>query len=514
MKIKDFIVPAALVVVSTWFAQSLVNHYLDKKETEAPVEVKAGQSFVVPKKEQLIKPLMTEVDFLEADTPCKDKAITVSTARLQAQFSHCGAAITELTSKKLTGVEEKPLTFIDAQPYSERERLAFLLAFEEKTPLNYELVSQAQDKGIHTIRFRATAATAVIEKEFRLYDDSYKLDITISVEPKTPAGVQPRLLVPAPYLAMERTTDIVQGVFVNDDRVLEKKKPEDLEGRLWVMPTLFGAEDRYFVSCLVNDKNHFVQRAYYSPQGTHQLIALLEGPTVTQKSSWELSFYCGPKQIAEMDKVDTRLEATLDYGWLGPISKFSMVVLNFLYHYIHNYGIAIMILTLLIKLLLVPFTFRAEKSAKKAAETKKKLQYLEQKYKHDPETLAREKAELIRKGGLFDVGCLAMFAQLPILVGLNRALSTSIELYHAPFFGWIKDLSAIDPYYILPALTALGIFVHSGTANDPRQRMVTLFMALVVGGVMINFAAGLVLFIGMSTWLSIAQTRIQKALKV
>lgn len=513
MKIKDFIVPLALVLVSTWFAQSLVNYYLGDKKAEESVEVKSGQSFMAPKKEQLVKPLMTEVDFLDADVNCKAERFMVSTQRVLAQFNPCGAALTQVTSKKLSGIEEKPLTFIDA-PAQEREKLAFLVALEEKTPLNYELVSNKQEAGVYTVLFRVVSAVAVIEKEFKLYDDSYKIDLNITIEPKSQAGVQPRLFVAAPYIAMERSADLVQGIFVNDDNVLEKKKPEALEGRLWVMPTLFGAEDRYFVNSLVVDTQHFVQRAYYHPQGLHHMVAILEGPTVHHKTNWQLSFYCGPKQIAEMDKVDRRLEATLDYGWLGPIAKFAMTVLNFLYSYIHNYGVAIIILTLLIKLLLVPFTFRAEKSAKKAAETKKKLQYLEQKYKNDPETLAREKAELIKQGGLFDVGCLAMFAQLPILIALNRALSTSIELYQAPFVGWIKDLSAIDPYYVLPALTGLGIFVHSGSANDPRQRMVTLFMALVVGGVMINFAAGLVLFIGVSTWLSIAQTRIQKALKV
>ncbi len=139
---------------------------------------------------------------------------------------------------------------------------------------------------------------------------------------------------------------------------------------------------------------------------------------------------------------------------------------------------------------------------------------MEQKYKDNPEQLRHEKAELVRKHGIFDVGCLSMFAQLPLLLGLNRALSTSIELYKAPFFGWIKDLSAIDPWYILPMTVGLGLLMHSGRAGDPRQRLVTVFMALVITGLMSNFAAGLVLFIAVSTWSSIVQSRLQKAFKV
>jgi len=514
MKIKEYLIPLGFVVISTWFVQNLVFYYTGNGViAEEKVDIKAGQSFVAPKKEQLIKPLVTEIDFVDTEINCQKPPITVNTERAIVEFSSCGGAIAKFTVKNIAGIDQEQFTLFNIQQPQERERLAFLVALQDKTPLNYELTKQSYENGVHTLIFRAQSAAATIVKEFRLYDASYKLDLRLSVESHDAAGVQPRIFVPTPYLPSD-PTDMVQALIFSDSNSLEKKKPEAVDGRLWVMPTLFGGEDRYFIDALVADSQNFVQRAYYKAQSIHQLAAILEGPTVKQQTSWEMSFYCGPKQLHEMAKVDSRLESTLDYGWLSPLSKLAMAILNFVYRYVHNYGIAIIILTLLMKLLLIPLTFRAERSAKKAVEMKKKLQYLEQKYKDDPETLQREKTELIRKNGLFDVGCFAMVAQLPIMLALNRALSTSIELYKAPFFGWIHDLSAVDSYYVLPALVGLGIFLHSGTAGDARQRLVTAFMALIVGGIMTNLAAGLVLFIGMSIWLSIAQSRLQKALHI
>lgn len=517
MKIRDILLPASFAILCTYFVQSLVHYYSTKDTQEKSFDVRPGQrSFVAPKQEQLIKPLMTEIDFFDKDVACQGTEHTLTTDHLIAQYTSCGATISQLTSKRFPGVEEKELTFLSIAQPSEREKSAFLVALQEKTPLNYELVSETKTKEVHSILWRAKTASCTIEKEFKLFNDSYKIDLNLTIEPHTPEGVQPRIFVPSPHLKLVGSPDSVQGLVMGDSNVMEKKNPEAMESGLWIDQTLFGTENRYFIMALVADDANFVQRAYYKIIGVNQVASILEGPLVQKKTSWNLSFYCGPKQLAAMNQVDSRLQAALDfdYGWLAPISKVAMKVLNFIYRYVHNYGWAILLLTLLIKIALVPFSMRAEKSAKKAAEMKKKLQYLEQKYKHDPEALVREKTELIKKNGMFDLGCLSIFVQIPILLALQKALSSSIELYQAPFVGWIHDLSAIDPYYVFPALVGLGIFIHSSSTGDPRQRMVTVMMALIVGALMMNFAVGLVLFICASTWLSIAQTYLQKALKI
>ena len=226
-----------------------------------------------------------------------------------------------------------------------------------------------------------------------------------------------------------------------------------------------------------------------------------------------MSFYFGPKETSAIVPVDVRLEKTLDYGWFAPVSKFLLVVLNWLYKYLHNYGLAIIILTLLIKLLLLPFSIQGEKSMKQRAEAQKKLTYIQQRYKDDPQTLARERAEFMRKHGMPGLGgCLPILLQIPIFFALSRVLVNSLELYQAPML-WISDLSARDPYYILPVFVALSMLGQATTA-DPKQRLSMVAMAFVFGAFTASFSAGLALYIGMSTLLSVAQTRILKFLNV
>ena len=142
------------------------------------------------------------------------------------------------------------------------------------------------------------------------------------------------------------------------------------------------------------------------------------------------------------------------------------------------------------------------------------MQYIEHRYKNDPEALAREKAEAIKKYGIPEMaGCLPLLMQIPMFIGLNRALSSSFELYQAPFFGWITDLSVKDPYYVLPLLGALGMVIRTASAGDPRQRVQAMLIAIIVAAVTSSFAAGLTLYICVSTWIGLLQMYLQKAMK-
>ena len=301
-------------------------------------------------------------------------------------------------------------------------------------------------------------------------------------------------------------SDVIASIVSNEKGSIDKTVRDRLAlDQGWFAPTLFGTDDRYFVHAMVEDQSKFIQRAYYKFTDKTMLFSVLEGPSVSQKAGglccnqWQLSFYFGPKEGQAFALVDERLEQTLDYsGILAPISKFLLYILKWLYSYFKNYGVAIILLTILVKLLLLPFTYRAEESMQKRTEFDKKLRYLQQRYKDDPDTLARERAELIQKHGLPGLGGrLPLLLQLPIFIALSRVLSSAIELYNAPFVGWIHDLSAKDPYYILPMVTALSMIAQSFTmpTNDPKQKVSTIVMGMVIGAVTASLAAGLSLYI-------------------
>jgi YidC/Oxa1 family membrane protein insertase len=235
---------------------------------------------------------------------------------------------------------------------------------------------------------------------------------------------------------------------------------------------------------------------------------------MTSGSVCTVSFYLGPKDEQAVAPVDARLEETFEHsGMLSPLSKLLLKLLNFIYRYVHNYGYAIIILTVLIRLFMLPFTLKGERSMKQGAQMQERMDYLKKKYKNDPERMRLEQAELIKKHGMPQiVGCLPMLLQFPIFIALNRVLSNSVELYQAPFIGWLQDLSAPDPYYVLPILIMLSMLANAFTL-DPKQRTTMIIAAVALGAFSINFASGLLIYLIASTVAGVLQSYFTKSLR-
>ncbi len=506
MKLQDYLLLIALSILAVhwfWFKQP------------APVgdEIKAGQSFKVSTADQMLKPINSEVDFVSMPTAKPAETLEIMMPHANYLMSSAAASVEKLQFKRFINHKEELLTTIHATQAYEKSKHAFLVALNEMTPYYYTLVDKKHTNDVTTLVYSSQTPEAVVTKQYTITPD-YKIDLKITIQPKKATGVQARLFFPAPFLDELEPSQGTMGIVYDERNSLKKNKVSELEHSLWAHPTLFGAENRYFVHALVTDPQHFTQRAYYKLDGSQHLTAILEGPVITEPTTWDLTFYCGPKEHAALAAVDPRLEGTLEYGIFAPLSKFLLALLTLLYSYVHNYGWAIIFLTILLKLILVPFSlFGAKKDNK--GDLGKKLQHLEQKYKHDRDALARERLELLTKHGSFKdlksaAGCLPMILQLLVPLALNKVLTSSIELYHAPFIpGWINDLSAKDPYYVLPALFVLAILMQPSTIKDPRQRLAMVIFALIAAAFFANFSAGLMLFI--CTWAiaGVAQTALQ-----
>jgi YidC/Oxa1 family membrane protein insertase len=175
-----------------------------------------------------------------------------------------------------------------------------------------------------------------------------------------------------------------------------------------------------------------------------------------------------------------------------------LVILKFLYGYVHNYGVAIIVLTALIKLLFWPLGNKSYRSMKEMQKLQPKLVALREKFKDDKarlgqETMALYKAHHVNPFG----GCLPMVIQIPVFFGLYKTLLYAIELRQAPFFGWIQDLSAQDPYYITPLIMGATMFLQqkmSPPMGDPMQAKLMLWMPVIFTFLFLNFPAGLVVY--------------------
>ncbi len=493
METKQFFISISFAIVTTMLINYFIIDRFFYKDTQ---EIKSGQAFHVTPLEQINKPVAKEVNFLDEDTAFFEKnepeMTQIKTRLMDVIFSSRGALVNTVVCKKVSGHVEVPLEIIHSGQQATVGM--FLVALSGATPMRYTRESKHYENGIHTIVYVSKSQAGLIRKEFTLYDDSYLIDMRLTIEP---VGVQtPRIIFAAPHLKGLENNGAYTTALVNGQHdMLQRFKQADVIDKVFAVPTLCGIADRYFVNAFIKNSTVFAQRCYFI-QRHDQLNGIIEGPEVSTKASWTLTWYCGPKEFEPLQKADHRLTELLDYGWFTMLARPLLFTLKRLYDGVHNFGLAIIILTLLLNLIMLPFTSRGEKSLQKATDFSKKMHYLEQKYKHDKERLAQEKADLMQKHGNFDLlGCFSFVLQAVFFIGLNKVLSSSIELYHAPFYGWIVDLSAKDPYFLLPLGVLVGIIVPALNSSDVRQRATSIAVGLLFFGIMAQLSAGLVLFI-------------------
>lgn len=221
-------------------------------------------------------------------------------------------------------------------------------------------------------------------------------------------------------------------------------------------------------------------------------------------------FYVGPKDTDVLKKLGDGLQAAVDFGWFTIFAIPMLSALKWFYHYVNNYGVAIILLTLLVKLITYPLTFKSMKSMKEMQRIQPQLAKLREKYADDKEKLNREMLQLMRANGYNPMsGCLPILIQMPIFMALYNVLYGAIDLYGQPFFGWIHNLSDKDPYYVMPVLLAGMMFIQQrmtpNTATDPMQQRMMMMMPLVFGVMMLWLPAGLTLYMLINSVTSILQ---------
>jgi len=226
-------------------------------------------------------------------------------------------------------------------------------------------------------------------------------------------------------------------------------------------------------------------------------------------SSLAMRFYAGPQEQDRLEELAPGLDLTTDYGWLTIIAKPLFVFLSFLNDLVGNWGLAIIILTLIVKALFYPLSAASYRSMAKMRVVAPKMQQLKERYGNDKQRMQVELMKLYQTEKINPLGgCLPILLQIPVFIALYYALIASVELRHAPFYGWIADLSAPDPFYVLPVLMGISMIVQTRLnppPPDPIQAKVMQIMPIAFSVFFFFFASGLVLYWLVNNVLSIAQ---------
>jgi YidC/Oxa1 family membrane protein insertase len=222
------------------------------------------------------------------------------------------------------------------------------------------------------------------------------------------------------------------------------------------------------------------------------------------------SLYLGPKDLEQLEKGEGELGRAIDFGFFDPVAKPMLFILNLFYKFIPNYGLAIIFLSIAIKVIFWPLTHKSQKSMKEMQKIQPKIAELKEKYKDNKEELNRKTMEFYRTNKVNPLGgCLPILIQIPVFFALYRVLLNSIELRHAPFISfWINDLAAKDPTYISPLLMGASMFMQqkmTPTVGDPAQAKIMLVMPIMFTFMFLSFPSGLVIYWLVSNVLSIVQ---------
>jgi YidC/Oxa1 family membrane protein insertase len=228
------------------------------------------------------------------------------------------------------------------------------------------------------------------------------------------------------------------------------------------------------------------------------------------QGSLKASFYAGPKDTDKLEGISPYLDLTVDYGWLWMIAKPLFAVLKFMHnHVVANWGVAIILLTLCVKLLFFYPSAVSYKSMAKMRKLAPKMQEMKERYGDDRQKMSQEMMKLYQTEKVNPLGgCLPMLIQMPVFLALYWTLMESVELRHAPFFLWINDLSVMDPYFVLPLLYGATMWFMqklNPQPTDPMQARVMQMLPLVFTFMFLWFPAGLVLYWVTNNTLSIAQ---------
>jgi len=360
----------------------------------------------------------------------------------------------------------------------------------------------------------------VVEKAYRFSPETYLIDLTVTIKNGSAASLADSLTVSLLKQFEEDKRAIgFQGPSVlMDGRVdqVKIKKIEDqnlLAGKLSWM----ALQDRYFLQAFIADEPVDAS-VRLSQQGAAIVETRYNQPEATIKPGTQKTFayslFFGPKSLSVLNETGFDLAKVVSFGWFDIIAKPCLWVMNFIYGFIPNFGIAIIILTLITKVLLWPLGTKSYKSMSQMKKIQPLMTELREKYKNDKKRMNQEMMNLYKTYKINPMGgCLPMAAQIPVFIALYRMLYEAIELRHAPFFGWINDLSAPDrlfhfnfsiplmePPYGIPVLTLVmgaSMLIQqkmTPTPGDPSQAKMMMLMPIIFTFIFINFPSGLVLY--------------------
>jgi YidC/Oxa1 family membrane protein insertase len=463
--------------------------------------------------------------------------IKVSTDLFDIELNTLGGDIRRLTMREVFSAldRSKPLTLMEPTSKHYFVTQAGLLgdglpshkaAFDSESK-SYSL---APGQDVLEVRLKARdAGGAEVVKRYRFHRGSYSIDVAYEVANKTDKPLaahayfqflrdaNPPSEEAAQTNAFAGVTTFTGPAFYTEEAKFVKVDFSDI-AKAKALPVKKAKDgwvamiQHYFVSAWLPKPG--VEREFFASKVSDTLYTAGVVVPVGQvppgaSASIEVPLYIGPQETDKLEQVAPGLNLAVDYGWLYIIAAPLFWLLKWIHGFVGNWGWAIVFLTILIKLVFYPLNAKAGRSMAQMKVLAPKMEKLKQLYGDDRQKMNQAMMELYRTEKINPLGgCLPILVQIPVFIALYWVLLASIELRHAPWVGWIKDLSAPDPYFILPVIYAISMYVTTKLnpqPADPVQARIMLMMPIMFSIFFLFFPAGLVLYWVVQNLLSILQ---------
>jgi len=386
--------------------------------------------------------------------------------------------------------------------------------------LNYKV--SKKEKNLLVLQGKISNDISLIKKiDFKEENNINSLNLTFENKSNKSYEIPPFELYLGPGLGTVKSEEKENPKIWEADYTFQepnKKHPtiskikNDIEREDWIWT---GINNRYFLFAVINE-NNFSKIKYSSEKiDEHNApsLSILTKPVIIAPKSQktiEIKFYAGPKDYILLKKIGYGLDRAVDFGFFAPLAKIANSALQYFHNITGNYGIAIIILSIILQIIIFPLGLKSYKAMAIMKKIQPEMQAIQAKYKNEPQKMNAEIMQLYKKYGANPLsGCWPMLLQIPIFFALFTALRNSWNLHGATFIFWIKDLSAKDPYYILPLLMGGLMFFQQHltpqTSGDQMQAKMMKWMPVIFTFMFLSFPSGLVLYWIINSLFSIAQ---------
>lgn len=435
----------------------------------------------------------------------KEETIKIETDLYKAVFSNSGASILSWSIKEKNG-QWVDLVLPNSAP--------MLANFQN---VKYKIVSKSNEKVIFEY---ASPEGWKIRKAYSLSLDSYLHNLNISILKTNPNAVLPKISLEwGPGLGTDKkemdentaVTRIIAYTAANPGK-LKKLKNDSEQASLYRWAAI---DNRYFLAAFIPEKSINFDEIISAKESKSQPFSLTMTALVPQganSADYSINFYLGPKGYTYLKTYKIGLEKSVDFGFFGFLAKIALAVLSFFYKLTNNYGWAIILLTSVIQVLVLPLTLKSFKSAAAMKRVQPMIKEIQDKFKDNPQRLQAEMMNIYKTQKVNPLGgCLPMLLQLPIFWAFFQMLRNSYELRNEGWILWVKDLSAADHFFnwgfsipllgeylnLLPLIMGVGMFLQqkmTSATSDPTQRRIMYIMPIVFTFMFWRFPAGLVLY--------------------